>query len=482
MPSFLRNIFFLILGFLLMLSCGRKEAGENAFPVSTEEDEIFRDLPEIREEGILRAVTVYSSTTYFLYKGTPMGFDYDLATRLADHLNLELEIVIARDMDELITMLNCGEADIIAAGMTMTEDRQEDVAFTEELYLTNQVLVQKKPDNWRHLSWQNARKNLILDPVELIGDTVTVRSSTSYYPRLVNLQSEIGGQFFIDTITGNQPTEKLIEMVANGEIKLTVADNNIASMNQAYFPILDVSVDISFSQRVGWAVRHTSPQLLDTINDWILNYGKTIEYAVTYDKYYNNKYSFKKRVDSEFFSQKTGKISQYDEMIQEAAQELGWDWRLLSSLIYQESQFDPSATAWSGAGGLMQLMPATAQELGVSNLSDPKQSLNAGVKYLKQMWENFPEITDSAQRIKFAMASYNCGYGHVLDAQRLAEKYGVDPNVWDGNVEEYILNLTYSEYYNDDVVKHGYVRGIEPYSYVKEVFSRYDHYRKFIPV
>jgi membrane-bound lytic murein transglycosylase F len=130
----------------------------------------------------------------------------------------------------------------------------------------------------------------------------------------------------------------------------------------------------------------------------------------------------------------------------------------------------------------MQLMPATAQELGVTNLSDPAQSLSAGTRYLKQMWENWAEVSDSAQRIKFAMASYNCGYGHVLDAQRLAEKYGLNPLKWDDNVEEYILKLTYSEYYNDDVVKYGYVRGIEPYLYVKEIFGRYDHYRKFTPV
>lgn len=130
----------------------------------------------------------------------------------------------------------------------------------------------------------------------------------------------------------------------------------------------------------------------------------------------------------------------------------------------------------------MQLMPATAKELGVYSINDPTQNIMGGTRYLEQMWENWAEIPDSVQRIKFAMASYNCGYGHVLDAQRLTEKYGLDPLVWDENVEEYILKLTYSEYYNDDAVYYGYVRGMEPYMYVKEIFARFEHYEVFIPL
>lgn len=464
-----------------LTNCASGVSEKKAYPIDTEPVEMTRDWADIRTEGVLRAVTIYSGTSYFLYKGQPMGFDYDLLVKLSDYLELELEIAIARDMDELIKMVKRGEVDLIAAGMTMTEDRSEKVAFTEELYLTHQVLVQKMPDNWYQLNYQNARKKLVKNPVELIGDTITVRSTTAYYPRLLNLQEEIGGSFFIDTTNGNAPTEKLIEMVAKGEAKMTVADENIAKMNAAFYPILDISVDLSFSQRVGWAVRPGSPELLDTINSWIHQFKEKVDYHVIYDKYYNNKRSYKQRVGSEFFSTKTGKISQYDDLIKQFASEIGWDWRLLGSLIYQESNFDPSAKAWSGASGLMQLMPATAQELGLVDMNDPIQNLAAGTRYLQQMWDYWPEIKDSVQRLKFTMASYNCGYGHVLDAQRLAEKYGADPTKWDGNVEEYMLKLTYSEYYYDDVVKYGYVRGIEPYSYVKEVFSRYEHYQQLIP-
>ena len=441
-----------------------------------------RDFEQIKGSGVLKAVTVYSSTSYFLYKGQPMGYEYELLVLLAEHLGLELEIIIAKDMEDLIDILNNGEADLIAAGMTITDDRSELVSFTETLYLTHQVLVQQLPEDWYRLSYENARKDLLKDPVDLIGDTVAVRTTTSYYDRLLNLQDELGGWFAIDTIAGNQPTEKLIEMVALGELKLTVADNNIAQMNAGFYPNLDVSVPVSLSQRIGWAVRQNAPELLDSINVWILENKGSTTYNVIYNKYYQSKSSHKKRVGSEFFSQKTGKISQYDAIVRQFSDSLGWDWRLVSSLIYQESRFDPYTSSWVGAGGLMQLMPATAKELGVYSINDPTQNIMGGTRYLEQMWENWAEIPDSVQRIKFAMASYNCGYGHVLDAQRLTEKYGLDPLVWDENVEEYILKLTYSEYYNDDAVYYGYVRGMEPYMYVKEIFARFEHYEVFIPL
>ena len=128
----------------------------------------------------------------------------------------------------------------------------------------------------------------------------------------------------------------------------------------------------------------------------------------------------------------------------------------------------------------MQLMPETAKELGVADPSDPKQSIYGGTKYLKQIWSNFDKIEDSIQRIKFTTASYNCGLYHVKDAQKLAAKRGFNDSVWDDNVEDMILVLSYPKNYNDTIIKYGYVRGIEPYNYVNQIFERYAHYTQFI--
>ena len=125
-------------------------------------------------------------------------------------------------------------------------------------------------------------------------------------------------------------------------------------------------------------------------------------------------------------------------------------------------------------------MPATAKEVGVSDSFNPKQNISGGVKYLHKMRNKFKTVRDSIQRIKFTLAAFNCGAGHVFDAMRLAEKNGKNPNIWDENVEEYILKLTDKKYYLDAVVRYGFVRGTEPYNYVKDIFLRYEHYKQFI--
>ncbi len=475
-----RLTFFLSMILIGLVACNSPDAPssvdpEAPFPL------VDRDLEDIKSSGVLRAIMVYSETSYFLYRGQPMGFEYELLTRLADHLDVELEIIPAYNLDELINMLNRGEGDLIAHGLTITKPRKQYIDFTNYLYLTKQVLVQRKPENWRQQKLHEIEQALVGDPIELIEDTVSVRLASSYYDRLKNLEQEIGGNIYIDTLPGALSTGRIIKKVVNGELEYTVADDNIAEINSAYFPILDVSTPISFSQRAAWAVRKNAPELRAALNGWIKDIRKTSDYYVIYNRYFKDKREFRARVESEFYSEAGGKISQYDSVVQQFSDSLGWDWRFLSALIYQESQFNPSATSWAKAKGLMQLMPATARELGVTNRSNPTQNLKGGTAYLQELYDSWGSIADSVQRVKFTLASYNCGYQHVVDAQELAEKYGKDPGVWDENVEAFVQKLSFPKYYNDPVVDYGYVRGIEPVTYVDQIFKRFEHYRQLIP-
>ena len=440
-----------------------------------------RDLAEIKESGVLRAVTLYSSTGYFLYRGQTMGFEFELLENLAGHLDLELQIIVAKSSLEMVELLHHGEADLVAYGLTITKNRKQYINFTETLYLSHQVLVQRKPENWRKMKLHEIRAELISDNVELIDKTVSVRANTSYMHRLENLMEELGDVIYIDTMPKNYETERLIEMVVDGEIKYTVADNNIASINASYYPELDIKVPMSFSQRIGWVVSKESPELLSALNKWLTVIQQKADFNVIYNRYFENKKDFRKRIRDDYFSMESGKISEYDDLIKRYAEEINWDWRLLSALVYQESMFNPKAKSWAGAQGLMQLMPATAKELGVTIRTDPNDNIWGGTKYLEEMWDNWEDIPDSIQRIKFAMASFNCGYYHVRDAVRLAEKDHVDYQLWDDHVENYILLLSDPQYFNNPVVHYGYARGIEPFTYVFEIFERYEHYRKFVP-
>lgn len=475
MKNYTAKFSFIFAILLLFSGC----AGEGDVGLEQDESSFERDLEAIKKKGKLTAITNYSPTSYFLYRGEPMGYEYELLERFAEYLDVELEILVTGDVDSLINKLNNREADLIAFGLTITQSRKIDVSFTDYLYLTHQVLVQRKPENWRRMRWSEIDKNLVQDAIELIGDTVSVRRNSSYFERLQNLSQEIGGEIIIDTLPGHLTTDEIIKMVVDGEIKYTVADNNLAAINSSYYPSLNIEVPISFSQRVAWATRFDSPDLLEAANEWIAEMKDEVDYYVIYNKYFKNKRGFRARVKSEFYSKNEQKISPYDELIKANAKRIGWDWRLLAALIYQESQFQPSAFSWAEAKGLMQLMPGTAEDLGVTDRSDPAQSIRGGTDYLMQTWNRIENVTDSLERIKFTLAAYNCGLGHIFDAQRLAEKRGLNPSVWDDSVSDMLLAMSYPKGYNDEVVRHGYVRGIEPYTYVEQIFGRYQHYMQF---
>ncbi len=442
--------------------------------------EFQRDLPQITASGVLNVITTNNSTSYFLYRGQAMGYEYEMAEHLADKLGLELNIIVADNFNEVFDLLESGKGDIIAFGLTVTEARKKQLAFTNDLYLTHQVLVQRKPDNWKKLSHREIQHHLVRNPAELIGDTIYVGEGTSYFPRLKNLEKEIGGKITIKEIKGDKITDEIIRMVVDKKIDYTVADYNLAAVNQALFPILDIHTRISFSQHIAWAVRKNSPQLLKAVNEWIKGAKEQRFYTSLYNKYFKNKRSYLRRVNSDYFSKNTGKISPYDDLIKHYADALGWDWWLLTSLIYQESRFNPDIEGRLGASGLMQLMPEALRVFQVKNPFNPEENIRGGTAFLNRLYSRFERVEDSIQRIKFTMAAYNAGIGHIYDAQRLAQLIGLDPYVWDDNVEEAIILLSKHEYFTRPEIRYGYVRGFITDNYIHEIFRRYKQYEDLI--
>ncbi len=437
-------------------------------------------LKKVFREGRIVATTDYNSTNYFIYRGEPMGFQYELLKSFARYLNVKLEIQIINDLDQSFDCVNTFDCDLIALGLTVTKDRSEQVDFTEPLSQTRQMLIQRKPEDWRRYpTWEALEENLLRNPLDLAGKTIHIQKNSSYAQRLKNLSDEIGAD--IHVIEHEDATvEELITMVAEGEIEYTVCDEHIALVNQKYYPDLDVKTAISFPQNIAWAVRKGSAGLLDTINAWLRDYKQSKTYAFLYNKYFRNTRTVN-FARSEYFSLTGGKISPYDNLIKKYSSLIDWDWRLLASLIYQESRFYPDARSWAGAFGLMQLMPHTAEKFGVDSLSPPEDQIKAGVEFIKMLDKQLsPKIEDKAERTKFVLASYNAGIAHVYDARRLAEKYQRDPNKWEENVDYFLLNKSKPEFYNDSVVKYGYCRGDEPYHFVYDILDRYQHYKNVI--
>lgn len=455
------HLLWILLAFILITHlAGCKNRNNNA------NDHMTHDLQQIKDSGELTVLTMYGSTSYFIYRGQEMGFQYELSQQFAQSLGVKLRVVVARNLREMQDMLLDGQGDLIAYNLPITKESRDSLLFCGEEIITHQVIVQRQ-----------GRKAL-KDVTELVGKDIYVKPG-KYYERLVNLDKELGGGIKIHRIDNDSITEEdLITQVSEGKIPYTIADNDLAQLNRTYYSNLNISLTISFDQRASWAVRKNSPMLAAAADQWHQENMTSPAYKASTKRYFE----ISKAVPhTPILSLREGRISHYDHLFKKYAKEINWDWRLLASLAYTESNFDTTAVSWAGAKGLMQLMPATAKAMGVpeGKEQNPEESVKAAVKYIAATSQSFKTIAEN-ERINFILASYNAGIGHIQDAMALAQKYGKQKDVWYDNVEKFILLKSNEEYYSDPVCKNGYFRGIETYNFVREINSRFELYKKKI--
>ncbi|HOK51209.1 MAG TPA: transporter substrate-binding domain-containing protein [Bacteroidales bacterium] len=429
------------------------------------------DMPQIKQRGRLIVATIYNTVDYFVYRGTPMGFQFEMLRDYAEYSGLELEIVVRDDVQEITKMLVEGQCDLVAINMPVTSVYKQFFTFTTPLMTARQVLVQR----YDSLEYKLAVNSIY----DLDDKTIVVPRGSAYAQRLRNLALESGIRIHVVEVPENE--EQLIRMVATGEIDYTITTDLLAQVNQKYFSFLHTSVEISFPQNLAWAVRRSSPQLLTSLNQFIEVQRQTARLAILRNKYYQNQWA-SYMVNSDYFVLHTGILSPYDDLIRKYSEELGWDWRLLAALIYQESNFNAQSKSHRGALGLMQLLPATALLFGADTvaLQRPATNIAVGVKYLKWLDARLkPLVPNKEERIKFVLAAYNIGIGHIFDAQMLAKKYGKRLDRW-ADVREFLLNKRFPQYYTDPLVKFGQCWGNQTDNYVSAVLSAYMHYKNLM--
>jgi membrane-bound lytic murein transglycosylase F len=268
---------------------------------------------------------------------------------------------------------------------------------------------------------------------------------------------------------------ELMHAVHEGLINYTVVEEYIAKMGSYNLSSLDTKLAVSVEHPIGWVIqRHEADSsLLTSINDWIANAEQKHLRKVMLRYIKNGKYISSRREES------NKRLSSFDSSIKKTAKKIGWDWRLLAALIYQESRFKVDLESEKGAYGLMQLMPSVMKKYGIGYDSTPEEQLEAGGKLITHLDKSLKNrVVDSLERVKFVLAAYNAGLGHVYDAQRLAQKFGKAPDLWEDNVDYYILNK--SKYLNDTCCKSGYLRGTQTYRFVEEIMDRYSHYQTLL--
>jgi len=444
---------------LLLVALGSCGTNNSQAPVS-------HRIPDTLNVG-----TLYSPTGFFILKGDTMGYDYDRICDFARSRGIALRFKVARSMPHLLDMLKKKQVDVLACEVPVTAEYKSRVIHCGAVNETYQVLV------------QHSGKGMIYDVTQLIGRDVFVEKGSKYESRLRNLDNEVGGGINIHAVDGEAalPTE-LISRVSRRQIPFTIVDSDIAQMNLTYYDSINIGLRVGFEQRSSWAVSLKNQWLADSINAWAAS-SNAREYSKQVLKHYFEMNRGPKpdsvKVDTLAVTPPGG-ISPYDHVFKQYAQEMGWDWRLLAAIAYSESGFDPNATSWMGARGLMQVMPKTARAHGAeeNSLSDPAVSIRVASKILKELEGVMRGRAAAGDRIKFVLAAYNAGSGHVTDAIALAGKFELNPRLWEDNVAQAMLWEMDPEYYNDSVCTYGYCRGTEPVDYVVKVLNRYEYYKK----
>jgi len=422
------------------------------------------DLPGIRKQRVLRVLTRNNPATYFLWRGELMGFEYELARHFATQHNLRVEMVVPPTREDLIPWLLEGKGDMIAASMTISDQRKSQGLEFSRPYLTVSEIIVARADE---------PEDRLASLEDLADRTVVVRRSSAYWHTLEELKRQ-GIALKMEAAPEDLETEELIAKVAEGEYDLTVADSHILDIELTWREDIRAALALGDPQQLGWAVRASNPQLLQAINQYLKKEYHGLFYNITLKKYFKNSRTIRKQ--AKLRTTHTGELSPYDTLVQRYAKQYGFDWRLVVSQMYQESRFDPQARSWAGAVGLMQVLPRTARSIGFQDVKPPEQGIHAGVKYLDWVRERFDPELPVKVRTWFALAAYNAGYGHVRDARRLARELGLNPDRWFGHVEKTIQLLAKRKYARQ--ARHGYCRGSEPVKYVREIKHRYEAYQQ----
>ncbi|MCC4308529.1 transporter substrate-binding domain-containing protein [Alcanivorax marinus] len=423
---------------------------------------VQRDWAAIKEEGVLRVITSNNPASYFLWRGELMGFDYDLIRHFAKQHGLRVRMVVRNSASEMFQALEDGAGDVIAASMTVTEERRRAGWHFSKRYLEVHEQIIGPADEEP------------LESVEaLAGRTVAVAADSAFVDSLERLR-ERGIDVTVRREEG-ATSEMLIQQVADGELDLTLVDSHLAALESTYRDDIQPLWTLEGERDIAWGLRANQPGLKKQLDAYISRHYKGLFYNVTFNRYFKEPKTI--RLHEEYRVEAGKEISPYDDLVKEYALKYGFDWRLVVSQMYQESRFNPDARSFAGAQGLMQVMPRTARQFGFSDPHDPEQGIAAGMAYLQWLEDRFPQRLELAQKLYFGLAAYNAGAGHVEDARRLAQRLGKDPDVWFDNVETAMLLLSRPQYARQ--ARFGYVRGSEPVKYVREIRNRYLGYVEF---
>lgn len=414
-------------------------------------------LEMVQERGKLIAVTRNAATTYYIGTEGPTGLEYELLNGFAQTLGVELQLIVAPNLDTVMKLLTEGSVDLAGAGLTITPHREEHLRFTQPYqHITQQVIYLGGSPRPR-------------GPEDLLGQ-LEVLANSSHEHKLLELQQGLPTLQWISNPQAE--TEELLNKVWQGEIDYTVADSNEFTLNRRFMPQLRIGFELTDPQPLAWAfpMQHDS-SLLEAANRYLRQLEKSGELDKLLERYYGHLDHFDYVGARTYLRHINERLPEFRLLFEYAADEFGLDWRLLAATAYQESHWDPDAVSPTGVRGIMMLTLRTAEELGVVRRTDPVESIRGGALYLSRLHARVPERIPEPDRSWLALAAYNIGFGHMEDARRLTERNGGNPDSWK-DVKQTLPLLHQRQWYSQ--TRFGYARGREALQYVENIRSYYE--------
>lgn len=425
------------------------------------------ELEQIRARGVLRVGTLNNQLSYYIGPDGPSGLDYELAREFARELGVKLEMKPAYRLSSLFPALKNGEIDIIAAGLSQSEQRLKDYRAGPAYYYVSQQVVYKK-GQWRPRNIEQLiakQDELYLESSDapifsVVNDSHfenTLDSLKSTYPEF---------RYYVDN---NADVNDLLKLVSQGELKFTMADSVEISLSQRIYPDIATAFEMTEDQPISWFMRRSDDESLYAMMiEFFGNLKQSGSLASLEEKYIGHIGTFDYVDTRAFIRALDSRLPKWMPLFQKYSEE--FDWRLIAALAYQESHWNPNAKSPTGVRGMMMLTLPTARSVDVTNRLNPEQSVRGGVEYLRRMMERIPDSIPDHEKIWFALASYNVGYGHMMDARRLTKLQGGSPDAW-ADVKDRLPQLRQKKYFTQ--TRYGYARGDEALSYVENIRRYY---------
>ena len=416
-------------------------------------------LERVKDNGVLHVLTRNSGTTYYEGPYGPAGIEYDLARGFADYLGVKLKIETSDSLSQILERIRTGEADLAAAGLTVTAERKAVLDFSTGYQRITPQLVYRVG--------LRTPKNLN----DLNGNLEVVANS-SHAERLRTLQEEYPELSFQEN--SELPSEELLNLVWEQVIDYTVADSNEVSISRRFYPELRVAFEISSPEPLAWAFPRDEEDrsLVEKANAYLNSLRESGELDRLLERYYGYVSDFDYVGTRRYMKHIEQRLPRYRTWFEEAAEKTGVDWRLLAAIGYQESHWNPRAVSPTGVRGIMMLTQNTMKHMGIKKSRlDPQASIEGGARYISRVRAKIPERIAEPDRTWMALAAYNVGYGHLEDARILAQGDGANPDKW-VDLKKYLPLLGQKKWYKK--TKHGYARGNEPVRYVENIRSYYD--------